>query len=51
MQQPEVYIGDISHVFDAEGNVIKEDTKGFLAKFMESFAKWVERNGIQATTA
>jgi len=41
MQQPEAYIGHIDKLFDDKGNLIKEDTKDFLRKFIESLAKWV----------
>ena len=41
MQQPEAYISDVSHVFDKDSNVIKENTRDFLRKYMEMFEKWV----------
>ena len=44
MQQPEAYIGGAGQLFDDEGRVVNEGTRVFLAKFMETFAKWVERN-------
>lgn len=43
MQQPEAYIGNIATLLDAEGNIIKPETKEFLQKYMDSFAKWVAR--------
>jgi len=43
MQQPEAYISDISHLFDADLNIIKADTKEFLRKYMEAYAEWVEK--------
>jgi chromate reductase len=42
MQQPEAYIARVDTLLDAEGNVITEETKGFLKKFIDSFAEWVE---------
>lgn len=42
MAQPEVYIGDVASVFDAEGN-IKEATKTFLQKVVEAYANWVNK--------
>src|SRR5690606_10882581 len=42
MAQPEAYIGDVSGLFDDNGNVTNESTKDFLRKFMEAFAQWVE---------
>ena len=44
MPQPEVYIGGAETVFDAAGNVADEDTRSFLASFMNAFAAWVENN-------
>jgi chromate reductase, NAD(P)H dehydrogenase (quinone) len=43
MQQPEAYIGNIASLLDGEGNIIKDDTRQFLQKYMETFAKWVAR--------
>lgn len=43
MQQPEAYISDVSHVLDANGNIIKEETREFLRKYIEAYAKWVEK--------
>ena len=44
LAQPEVYIGGAETVFDAAGSVANEDTRSFLATFMNAFAGWVERN-------
>lgn len=43
MQSPEAYIGSVDKIFDAEGNITKEETKAFLSKFIESYAKWVDK--------
>lgn len=43
MQMPEAYISDISHLFDADLNVIKKETQDFLSKYMESLANWVDK--------
>lgn len=43
MQQPEAYIADVSHLFDAESNIIKNETREFLRSYMESYAKWVDK--------
>ena len=43
LQQPEVYLGGIAKLVDAEGNIINEDTKKFLTTFLEKFAAWIER--------
>lgn len=41
--QQEAYIGDVSHLFDKNMNLAKEDTKEFLRKYMENYAKWVDK--------
>lgn len=43
MQQPEAYISDITHLFDKDNNIAKDDTREFLRKYMDTFAKWVEK--------
>jgi chromate reductase len=43
LQQPEAYVGGAGSLFDAEGNLVKEDTKVFLHKFLDAFAGWIER--------
>ncbi len=42
MQQPEAYISDVAHLFDKDSNIVKESTREFLRKYMESYEKWVE---------
>jgi chromate reductase, NAD(P)H dehydrogenase (quinone) len=42
MQQPEAYIGGVSKLLDEEGAVVKEETREFLRKVMETFAAWIE---------
>jgi chromate reductase, NAD(P)H dehydrogenase (quinone) len=44
MQQPEAYISGIAEIFDGAGNIVKENTVTFLAKFMSAFNSWVARN-------
>ncbi len=44
MQQPEAYIGGAAQLFDADGAITNEGTRGFLTTFMTTFAAWVERN-------
>lgn len=44
MQQPEAYIGGAAKLFDDNGVMTSEPTREFLAKFMQAFAAWVERN-------
>lgn len=44
MQQPEAYIGNLSSFMDSDGNITNAGTEKFFAEFMDSFAKWVEKN-------
>ncbi len=43
MQQPEAYIGGADKLFDADGMLTNESTRGFLGKFMHAYAAWLER--------
>lgn len=42
MAQPEAYIGGAAALFDDNGNLTNDSTKGFLKSFMEAFEKWVD---------
>jgi chromate reductase, NAD(P)H dehydrogenase (quinone) len=44
MQQPEAYIGGADQLFDASGKITNDGTRGFLTKFMEAYAAWVEKH-------
>jgi chromate reductase, NAD(P)H dehydrogenase (quinone) len=44
MQQPEAYIGGADKLFDESGRLGNESTRGFLQKFLESFARWIGAN-------
>jgi len=43
LQQPEAYIGGAEKLFDADGKLVNEGTRGFAAKIMQAYADWVER--------
>ncbi len=43
LQQPEAYIGGADKMFDANGILVAEATKAFLAKIMTAFAAWIEK--------
>jgi chromate reductase len=43
MQQPEAYIGDVSHLLDADSNIYKEETREFLRKYIEAYENWVHK--------
>lgn len=44
MQQPEAYIGGADKLFDASGKITNDGTRGFLTKFMEAYAAWVDKH-------
>lgn len=44
LQQPEAYISGVDKLFDEQGGIANESTKGFLGKFMTTFGAWIERN-------
>jgi len=41
LQQPEAYIGQAGDLFNANGDMTKEDTKKYLITFMNAYADWV----------
>ena len=47
MHQPEAYIGGAAQLFDANGNIANDSTRGFLKNFMNAFAAWVEKNSVK----
>ena len=44
MPQPEAYIGNAASLFDVDGKLTNDTTRDFLAKFLQAFAQWIERN-------
>jgi chromate reductase len=42
LQMPEAYIGGAAGLFDADGQLQKDDVRDFLLKFTTAFAAWVE---------
>ena len=44
MPQPEAYIGNAKTLFDDKGTLINDSTRAFLEKFLQAFARWIERN-------
>ena len=42
LQQPEVYVGHVNTVFDADGKLTNDKTRELLQKFLDAYAKWVE---------
>ena len=49
MQQPEAYIGGAGDLFDERGDIKGDDTRQFLAKFMQAFATWIDTAGRAST--
>jgi len=43
MPSPEAYIGGAASLFDKEGNLTNEDTRGHMARFLNAYAAWVEK--------
>jgi len=37
-------VGNASALFDEQGNLDKAETRDFMQKFLQSFARWIERN-------
>jgi chromate reductase len=44
LQQPEMYLGGADKYFDAEGRLVKDDTRRFFERFLQAFAAWIETN-------
>jgi len=44
LQQPEAYLGGADKLFDERGGIVNESTRGFLQKYMATYATWLERN-------
>jgi chromate reductase len=45
MPSPQVFVGMAREKFDADLRLTDEKTRAFLAKHLEAFATWVQRNG------
>lgn len=43
LQQPEAYIGNAGKLFAEDGGIAVPETRDFLAKYLDAFAKWIER--------
>ena len=44
LQQPELYVGGVDKLVEAGGKVTSEATREFFAKYLATFASWIERN-------
>ena len=43
LQQPEAYIGNAGKLFAEDGTITVPETRDFLAKYLDAFARWIER--------
>jgi chromate reductase len=43
LQMPEAYIGGADKLFHENGKLTNETTQGFLTKYLEAFAAWIEK--------
>ena len=41
--QREAYIGNAAKLFNDKGELVAEDTREFMSKFLQAFAQWIER--------
>lgn len=41
LAQPEAYVGGAGTLFDEQGRIANEATRGFMQKFLDAFAAWV----------
>ena len=42
LQQPEMYIGNASKLFDKDGTITVDSTRELFGKFVQAFAAWIE---------
>jgi len=48
LQQPEMYLGGIDKLVEAGGKVTGDSGRQLLSKFLDTFARWIERNARAA---
>ncbi|EQD36613.1 flavin-dependent oxidoreductase, putative chromate reductase [mine drainage metagenome] len=41
LAQPEAYVGGAGTLFDEQGRIANEATRGFMQKFLDAFAAWI----------
>lgn len=44
MAQPEAYVGGAAKMFTETGAIASDETREFVSKFLQAFAKWIESN-------
>ena len=47
LAKPEAYIGGAAALFDDKGELTNASTREFMQKFLETFARWIERNAAR----
>jgi chromate reductase len=47
MAQPEAYIGNAGKMFNEKNEIVVDDTREFMKKFLDAFAKWIEQNIVK----
>jgi chromate reductase len=46
MPQPEAYIGNVKGLFDDKGALVSDPARDLLGKFLQAFARWIERKRV-----
>ena len=49
LPQPEVYLANVASMFDDTGALTNDETRSFLASFMQSFAEWIDRHAATSS--
>ena len=47
LQQPEAYIGSAGKLFNEKGDIVVEETRDFMQKYLQAFAQWIERTAAK----
>ena len=47
LQQPEAYIGNAGKLFNEKGDIVVEETRDFMQKYLQAFAQWIERTAVK----
>lgn len=51
MIKPEILVNQAAQKFDADGNLVDEDTRGWIESFLESFVHWIQLVGQREPVA
>ena len=47
LQQPEAYIGNAGKLFNDKGDIVAEEMRDFMQKYLQAFAQWIERTAAK----